>query len=201
MVYSKCCNGSKASSFPFIMQIKIRLIIAIIILAGCEKKESAVDPSPLASYFTDTSLPAAIMGYTTREGPTFWYAFGPSVLGKRDTVTKDHIFRITSMTKAISCVAALQLVERGLIGLDEPLNELMPEMISIPILTADGELVKSDQVITLKHLLTHTSGFADKSMSSRLAHFKPATWEYSDNPRLFEPGETTMAQVLSGWVR
>ena len=44
------------------------------------------------------------------------------------------------MTKAITSVAALQLVEKGLIGLDDPLNELMPEMVSIPILTEEGKL-------------------------------------------------------------
>jgi CubicO group peptidase (beta-lactamase class C family) len=104
------------------------------------------------------------------------------------------------MTKAISSVAALQMVEKGLIGLNDPLNELMPEMASIPILTEDGKLVKSDQVITLKHLLTHTSGFAYQFLSARLANFKPESWKYEDQPRLFEPGARWNYGTSTDWV-
>src|SRR5687767_9486030 len=142
------------------MNKKLMLIIGIVIIQGCQKKEIEVVPSSMTSYFKESSVPAAIMGYTVTGGPARWYAFGPSIWGNTDTVTEDHIFRIFSMTKAITSVAALQLVEKGLIGLNDPLNDLMPEMASIPILTADGQLVKSDQAITLRHLLTHTSGFA-----------------------------------------
>lgn len=170
------------------MKNQLWLIAAIVSLFGCQKKESDEVPSSLTTYFKQTSLPAAIMGYTTRDGKTTWYAFGPSIWGKTDTVTENHIFRIMSMTKAISSVAALQLVEKGLIGLDDPLNDLMPEMTSIPILTEDGDLVPSDRAITLKHLLTHTSGFGVEGMSARLANFKPEHWDYKDKPRLFEPG-------------
>ena len=53
------------------------------------------------------------------------------------------------MTKAITSIAAMQLVEQGKIGLDDPLGELMPEMTSIPILTKEGELVKGSKSITL----------------------------------------------------
>jgi methyl acetate hydrolase len=182
------------------MRKKLFVIIAIFSMLGCQKKESTVVPSSLIQYFKDSSLPAAIMGYTTRDGKTTWYAFGPSIWGKADTVTEDHIFRIFSMTKAIASVAALQLVEKGLIGLDDPLNELMPEMSSIPILGADGRLVNSDQAITLKHLLTHTSGFAYGSMSTRLANFKPERWQYEDSPRLFQPGTQWKYGTSTDWV-
>jgi len=43
--------------------------------------------------------------------------------------------------------------------LDDPLDELMPEMTSIPILTKEGKLVKTNETITLRNLLTHTAGF------------------------------------------
>ena len=49
------------------------------------------------------------------------------------------------MTKAITSIAAMQLVEKGKIGLDDPLNDLMPEMTSIPILTKDGKLVQGSK--------------------------------------------------------
>jgi CubicO group peptidase (beta-lactamase class C family) len=104
------------------------------------------------------------------------------------------------MTKAITSVAALQLVERGILNLDEPLNELMPEMDSVPILTENGELIKSKNAITLKHLLTHTSGFGYSFTSSRLGNFKPENWEYKDSPRLFEPGTRWLYGTSTDWV-
>lgn len=60
-------------------------------------------------------------------------------------VTENNIFRLYSMTKAITSVAVLQLVAKGIIGLDDPLNEIMPEMVVIPILDGDGNLLQSDK--------------------------------------------------------
>ena len=124
------------------------LIIVSITILGCQIEEKEDEPSSLSNYFEDSSLPSAIMGSTNKDGETTWYAFGPSLWDKADTVTKDHIFRIFSMTKAVASVAVLQLVEKGLIGLDDPLNELMPEMVSIPILTENDDLIISEQEIT-----------------------------------------------------
>lgn len=176
------------------------LIIIIVLIAGCKTVVKAQASSQLVKYFHDSSIPSAIMGSSTKDGKMVWYAFGPSIWGGADSVSEDHIFRIASMTKAIASVAALQLVERGLLGLDEPLNELMPEMASIPILTEKGELVKSEKAITLRHLLTHTSGFGYNFTSSRLNKFKPESWKYDGKPRLFEPGTRWNYGTSTGWV-
>ncbi|MEX2235583.1 MAG: serine hydrolase domain-containing protein [Cyclobacteriaceae bacterium] len=183
--------------------MKKTLLVAVAIFftaQACQKKVDREAPLSLTNYFKASTLPAAVMVYTTGNGYTKWYAFGPSTWGNTDTVTEDHIFRIFSMTKAISSVAALQLVEKGLIGLNDPLNELMPEMASIPILTEDGKLVKSDQLITLRHLLTHTSGFAYITTSARLNNFKPESWKYEDKPRVFEPGAQWKYGTSTDWV-
>lgn len=182
------------------MRNSICLIIVFMILQACERKERTVAASLLTEYFEESSLPAAVMGFSRKGASSpVWYAFGPSIWGNTDTVTEDHIFRIMSMTKAITSVAALQLVEKGLVGLDDPLNELMPEMASIPILLEDGKLVESDAVITLRHLLTHTSGFGDEG-SGQLADFNPAEWQYHDMPRLFEPGKRWKYGTSTEWV-
>jgi CubicO group peptidase (beta-lactamase class C family) len=104
------------------------------------------------------------------------------------------------MTKAIASVAALQLVEQGLIGLDSPLDELMPEMTSIPILTENGELVEAENVITLRHLLTHTAGFGYDFFNERLQAFDKTDWNHSDLPRLFEAGERWQYGTNLDWV-
>lgn len=155
--------------------------------------------SKLKAYFDAGTIPAAIMGSTDDKGNTVFFAYGPAVWGEKDTVSPDDIFRIYSMTKAIASVAAMQLVEQGRIGLDEPLNNLMPEMAAVPILDDQGNLSPSDEPINLKHLLTHTSGFA-YSFSPRLAGFKPARWEYADLPRIFRPGTGWNYGTSTDWV-
>jgi len=179
-------------------------LIIISIVTGCktEKQESKVviNELPLKTYFQNSHLPALIMGYSNREGKMDWYAFGPSVWGGKDTINENNIFRIFSMTKAIGSVAALQLVEKGLIGLDDPLDKLMPEMTSIPILTAEGQLVKANKTITLRNLLTHTAGFGYDFLDNRLQKFDKTGWEYDDLPRLFEAGEKWQYGTNLDWV-
>ncbi len=90
--------------------------------------------------------------------------------GKRDSasglaVQPDSIFQIASMTKAITSVAAMQLVERGKLTLDEPVAKHLPQLAKLDVLEGfDGAgkavLRPSTKPITLHHLLTHTSGFA-----------------------------------------
>ena len=146
-------------------------ILVFISIAGCNFKKESKEIIQLSEYFQNSSIPAAIMGSIDNNGKTEWISFGPSIWGETDTVSEDHIFRIYSMTKAISSVAALQLVEKNLLGLDDPLNELMPEMITVPIITEDGGLIVSEKVITLRLLLTHTSGFGYDFFSPRLLRY------------------------------
>ncbi len=166
----------------------IYFFLAFLIL-GCQKKQTKSIDTPLEDYFENSSIPSAVMGTIDANGKTTWTQFGPSIWEDLTTaVTEDNIFRIYSMTKAITSVAALQLVEKGLIGLDDPLNELMPEMVSIPILGEDGKLFHSDALITLRQLLNHTSGFGLFLFSEKLYNFKSDNWEFEDKPRLFQPG-------------
>jgi CubicO group peptidase (beta-lactamase class C family) len=76
----------------------------------------------------------------------------------------DSLFRIFSMTKPITSVVALMLVEEGVVALDEPIARVLPELGELRVLdgfAADGSLLTRPPVnpITLRHLLTHTAGF------------------------------------------
>ena len=184
-----------------------QLLFVLIIIStrtGCktERKESKelIEALPLKTYFQNSNLPAAIMGYVTKEGEIEWYAFGPSVWGGKDTINENNIFRIFSMTKAIASAAVLQLVEKGLIGLDDPLDKLMPEMTSIPILTEKGELIEAKEAITLRHLLTHTAGFGYEFLDPQLQAFDRTDWKYDDFPRLFEAGKRWKYGTNLDWV-
>lgn len=179
------------------------ILFALIIpfIFGCRGNATESNDSILTDYYNSSSIPAAVLGSIDADGNTTWHSYGPAIWeDSTSQVTEDNIFRIYSMTKAITSVAALQLVEKGLIGLDDPLNELLPEMAAIPILGEDGQLLQSEEAITLRQLLTHTSGFGLALFSSRLYNFHPEDWPYEDLPRLFQPGASFAYGTGLNWA-
>ena len=60
-----------------------------------------------------------------------------------------------SMSKPITALAAMQLVEKGKLNLDSPVEEVLPEIKEIPVLNADSKLVKQSKSITLRLSLIH----------------------------------------------
>ncbi len=85
----------------------------------------------------------------------------------------DAIMRIQSMTKPITAVAALRLVEAGRIGLDQGVEEWLPELAERRVLTSPTadltDTVPASRPITLRHLLTNSSGYGMALDSSPLA--------------------------------
>jgi methyl acetate hydrolase len=81
------------------------------------------------------------------------------------SIESDSIFRIASMTKAITSVAAMQLVEEGILELDEPVYNHLPQIRDLGVVNDISEhsneliLSKQQTPITLRQLLTHTAGF------------------------------------------
>jgi CubicO group peptidase (beta-lactamase class C family) len=94
-----------------------------------------------------------------------------SVVGYRDLATKtlmteDTIFAIMSMTKPITCVGAMMLVEQGKLGLDDPVAKYLPEFKDIRVLgdakddtATEIATVPAKRMMTVRHLLAHSAGF------------------------------------------
>jgi methyl acetate hydrolase len=92
-------------------------------------------------------------------------AFGKRDLSKDDAMTPDSVFWIASMSKAITAAAGMQLVEQGKLSLDAPIGKVLPDLAAPQVLEgfdAKGEpkLRSAKNPITLRHLMTHTAGFA-----------------------------------------
>jgi CubicO group peptidase (beta-lactamase class C family) len=92
-------------------------------------------------------------------------AFGKRDLSKDDAMTTDSVFWIASMSKAITAAAGMQLVEQGKLSLDAPIGKVLPDLASPQVFEgfdAKGEpkLRPAKNPITLRHLMTHTAGFA-----------------------------------------
>ena len=84
--------------------------------------------------------------------------YGSRTPNAADTVTDTTVFRLASMTKPITTVATMILVERGLLSLNDTLDRFFPAFKSIQIITAAGECSTPQKLPTIKHILTHSSG-------------------------------------------
>jgi CubicO group peptidase (beta-lactamase class C family) len=110
-------------------------------------------------------IPAVAAMVATAEKTTYAGAFGKRDSASGVPLKVDSIFAIASMTKAITTTAALQLVERGKLSLDEPAAKHLPELGKLNVLEGFDSAGKpmlrpARKPVTLRNLMTHTSGFA-----------------------------------------
>ena len=110
-------------------------------------------------------VPGVVAMAATDKGALYEGAFGTRDLDNGPAMTLDTVFRIASMTKAITSVAAMQLVEQGKLTLNDPVPNIDPALGSPQVLEgfdAAGapRLRPAKRPITLRHLLTHTAGFS-----------------------------------------
>ena len=111
----------------------------------------------------NNEIPGAV-AYINRNGKeVFFKAYGYRNLENKVPMHKDDIFRMASMTKALTAVAILQLYERGLLFLDDKVSKYITEFrnpqVLIDVLPDSSFTSKSaSSEITIRQLLTHTSG-------------------------------------------
>lgn len=111
-------------------------------------------------------------------------AVGEADLASHRPMTPDAIFWIASMTKPITATAVLMLQDEGKLSVDDPVSKYVPELAGLK--TPSGKPAN----LSLRHLLTHTSGMAEASgeqarAAKALADLIPA---YAAKPTQFEPG-------------
>jgi CubicO group peptidase (beta-lactamase class C family) len=148
-----------------------------------------------------------------RDGVTYTHAAGVRAVGAKAPMDLSTVFWIASMTKAIASVAALQLVERGKLTLDGDLAPLVPELGALQVLevAADGtrSLRPAKGAVTLRQLLSHTSGFAYAFSSADLEAHTAATGGVNANngtraalvqPLLFDPGQGWIYGIGIDWA-
>jgi methyl acetate hydrolase len=127
----------------------------------------------LESGTRDGAVPGAVAAYATRDGAQFLGAAGFRCLANRDRMSPEALFRMASMTKAITTVAALQFVDSGRVGLDDEMSRYLPALGDRPVLerfeeTGRPTLRPARGAITLRQLLTHTAGFGYDFLDANL---------------------------------
>jgi methyl acetate hydrolase len=160
-------------------------------------------------------VPGVVALAATGDGAVYQGAFGVRDLDSGAAMTLDSVFHIASMTKAVTSVAAMQLVEQGRLALDEPLPDIGEKTLSAPQVIAGFDaagqplLRPARRPITLKHLLTHTAGFTYEVWNGDTRRYVEATGTLPMNsgrvaalrrPLNFDPGERWEYGINTDWV-
>src|SRR3984893_8475472 len=159
-------------------------------------------------------VPGVVAMAATDSGVIYEGAFGQRDLALGPAMTLDTVFRIASMTKAVTSVAGMQLVEQGKLQLDQPIGNVLPELAAPQVLEgfdAAGapRLHPARRPITLRHLLTHTAGFGHEMLSPDLIRYVSVTATPPTStgklaslrlPLLFDPGDRWEYGINTDWV-
>jgi CubicO group peptidase (beta-lactamase class C family) len=104
-------------------------------------------------------MAGAVLAVARRGKVAVFEALGESEAGSGKAMKTDAIVRIYSMTKPITTVAAMMLVEDGKVGLDDPVSKYLPEFKGLRVQSGDGdETVEAKREVTVRDLMRHTSG-------------------------------------------
>ncbi len=159
-------------------------------------------------------VPGVVAVAADDSGVVYQGAFGRQKLNGDAPMKLDTVFRIASMTKAITGTAAMQMVEQGKLSLDRPAGEVLPELASPQVLEGFGgagkpSLRPARGHITLRNLLTHTSGFVYDTWNSKMARYARETGlpaartgklEALNAPLGFDPGERWEYGIGIDWA-
>lgn len=145
----------------------------------------------------ESRIPGLVALVTNGDRVIYESAFGLMDSANSKAMTRDAIFRIASMTKPVTSLAVMMLVEEGLVGLDDPIEKYLPALANRDVFTTfdpdtgEYESRPAERSITIRHLLTHTSGlgytFDSPELAKALGINPQAT--ATTLPLLHEPGE------------
>jgi methyl acetate hydrolase len=140
-------------------------------------------------------VPGAVVLVTGPERVLYHEAFGKMNDAKNVDMQRDAIFNIASMTKAVTSVGTMMLVEEGKLGLDDEVSKYLPAYTSrqviskVDIAAGTYETRPATRAITIRQLLTHTSGIGYSWSDPGLALVQKKTGAPDlDLPLVNEPG-------------
>ncbi|HEV2202687.1 MAG TPA: serine hydrolase domain-containing protein [Bryobacteraceae bacterium] len=158
-------------------------------------------------------IPAVAAMVTNGHQVVYSGAFGTRDAASNLPVSTNSIFSIASMTKAITTTAAMQLVEQGKLKLDEPASRHLPELGKVQVIagfdtsTGEPKLRPPSKAVTLRHLLTHTSGFAYTAWHEAMFRYAQKTGTLTappitdpPSPLVFDPGTAWQYGTSLDWT-
>jgi methyl acetate hydrolase len=190
-----------------------RQFASLAIVAGDSGRRVLAAPAAkidLRGFLQKRQIPAAAAMAATADSVIYEDASGVRI-------APNSIFDIASMTKAITTTAAMQLVERGKLSLDEPASKHLPELANLNVLEGFDKAGKpilrpARKPVTLRHLLSHSSGFAYDTWNESMWRYSEQTigtagdaypnsmWGRASLPLMFEPGTGWQYGPSADWT-
>ena len=140
------------------------VVLSLFLMVGCNSSESGYELFPETiemmlerpeMLMESNAIPGMTIAFVDiSSGFTWTHGFGYANIEQGIPVTEDTLFGIASISKIFTAIAVMQLVEQGLIDLDEPIVTYLPEFSMLPHPRRGGNY----QNITTRMLLNHTSG-------------------------------------------
>lgn len=147
------------------------------------------------------NIPGTTVVVVSKDGTELYSkSAGKRGLASSEDMTTDNVYWIASCTKMVAGLCCMQQVEKGTLKLDDGdhLENLLPEFKSLQVLGKDGKLSPRNKQITLRMLLTHTSGFGytcfnehlrDYGYPAGIDEFSCDWYDIKQSPLTFQPGE------------
>ena len=111
-------------------------------------------------------------------------------------VSASDTYWIYSATKLFTCTAALQLMEQGKLGLDDPVSRYLPEFGALTVREPDGTIHPAKEILTIRHLVTMTGGLdydltrpaLQRALTAGAVSTRDVVASLAEDPLQFEPG-------------
>ena len=189
------------------------LLFIILIFSCSQYKISYLDTERLSKIdniineeIEKNNIPGAVLLVGNERKIIYQKAYGIKNPVTKEKYKTDDIFRIASMTKAITSIAVIKLWEEGKIGLDDPIEKYIPEFKDTKILKSFNEedstytAEKASKKITIRQLLTHTSGigydFIDGNPSIKAIYHKEKQSFMKNGVLCFCDGDVSIGEAI-----
>ena len=156
----------------------------------------------------DGRVAGVVAMVATADEVLFSHASGYANVARQEPMRLDSLFGIASMTKAVTSVALMQLVERGAVDLDAPMSDYLDAFYGRPVLldidSGEPRYSSATYTPTVRQLLSHTSGFAYSVWNEKLfaiadfENFSPTS--FMEEPLVFPPGEQWHYSISTDWA-
>jgi CubicO group peptidase (beta-lactamase class C family) len=184
----------------------LTLLAGVAALAQQMHRTVAAIDQPFRAAVERKDVPGVVAMAANRHEVLYRGAFGTMDGDHSRPMAEDAIFQIASMTKAVTSVALMQLVEQGRVKLDDPADKYLAEFATLQVFQSfdantGNYTLRPARVPTVRQLMTHTSGLGYNFTSPIVRDFKPRAGEsYVVGPLLFDPGERWLYGTSTDWV-
>lgn len=177
--------------------LAVAVFAPVAVAAQNRLASSAEIDAYLASVVRDTRIPGVVGLVVEADGIVYLGAFGRQDVGGGVPMATDTIFRLASMTKPVTSVAVMMLVQEGDLGLDDPVSQYLPAFEDKQVIETFNPADKTyttrpaATTMTIRHLLTHTSGlgyaFSNTTVAQLADDLTPGA-SVAGLPLLYDPG-------------